>query len=287
MGRMKTKNLLVHVVTPLTFAGGLLLAGTAAQASAFMLSEGQNMYTTGITYSTATEWFNQARDKVPQGCTSKDYSWNHSYTYGYSYYTNFFANTSLANQSCGVGAKTAGIGDVQLGIRGRLDNTRNGRTWEVALSIPTGYDNMKANRLGYGRLGLWAGVAWSTQNTGWEETMPSYWEAGTGINYWFGPPATQSKTYLKWSWRLDDQGVNRLVFQGTLKLSLQDGRPEIGVGGFNRFSGDYDAGIISAKYSRRLSDQFTVAVGVGNTIWGRNISASTYGDISLTYRWDD
>lgn len=290
MGNMKIKNVLTHTITSLMIASGLsVVTAGSAQASAYMLSEGQNMYTTGITYSTATDWFNQNRNRVPQGCTSKDSSWGHSYTYGYSYYYNFFANASLANQSCGVGAKTAGLGDVQVGIRGRLDLERNGRTWEVALNIPTGYDNQKINRLGYGKFGLWAGVAWSTQNTGWEEKMPSYWEAGTGISYWFGPPASQSKTYVKWSWSLDDNGDNRIVLKGVLKLSLRDGKPEFPVAfaGFPRYSGDYDAGIISAKYSRRLSQQWTAAITIGETVWGRNISASRYGTLSVTYRWDD
>jgi len=287
---MNMKNLLGRTAVILIVAGGFTaMNATNAKASAFMLSEGQNMYTTGFTYSTASDWFNQQRNRVPQGCTSHDYSWNHAYTYGYSYYTNFFADTSLANQSCGVGQKTTGIGDVRLGVRGRLDLERNGRTWELAVNIPTGYDNQRINRLGYGKIGLWGGIAWSSQNTGWEEKMPSYWEVGTGVQYWFGAPASQWKSYLKWSWRLDEDGVNRIVLKGTLKLSLRDGRPEFPVAfaGFPRYSGDYDAGIIGAKYSRKISDQWTVAFGIGETIWGRNISAGRYGDISFTYRWDD
>ena len=286
---MKIKNIFGYTTASLIILSGMSVHSGTAQASAYMLSEGQNMYTTGLTYSTANEWFNQNRNRVPQGCTSKDYSWGHSYTYGYSYYTNFFANTALANQSCGAGGKTAGIGDVQLGIRGRLDNTRNGRTWELAVSIPTGYDSQKINRLGYGKFGLWAGVAISTQNTGWEESMPSYGEFGTGINYWFGSPATQWKSYAKWSWRLDENGDNRIVLQGVLKLSLRDHTPEPipAAGNFLRNSGDYDAGTISAKYSRRLAEQWTGALKIGQTVWGRNISASTFGTLSVTYSWDD
>ncbi len=287
---MKMKNILKQMVASIIFAGGLSVVTVgSAQASAFMLSEGQNMYTTGFTYSSGTDWFNANRDRVPQGCTSSDLSWNNSYTYGYSYYYNFFASASLANQSCGVGPKTAGFGDVQVGVRGRLDNTRNGRTWELALNIPTGYDNQKINRLGYGKLGLWAGVAFSTQSTGWEAKIPTYWEFGTGFNYWFGAPATQSKSYLKWSWRVDDEGINRIVLKGVLKLSLQDGKPEFPVAfaGFPRYSGDYDAGIISAKYARRLNENWTGAVTIGETVWGRNISASRFGTLSFTYGWDD
>ncbi|ATX81458.1 hypothetical protein Ga0123462_0588 [Mariprofundus ferrinatatus] len=287
---MNMKNFLSRTAASFIVAGGLVAAGSVtAQASAYMLSEGQNMYTTGFTYSTATDWFNQNRNRVPQGCTSKDYSWNNSYTYGYSYYTNLFASASLANQACGAGAKSTGLGDVTLGIRGRLDITRNGRTWELAAIIPTGYDAQRINRLGYGKFGLWGGVAFSSQNTGWEEKAPSYWEVGTGLNYWFGSPATQWKSYAKWSWRLDEDGVNRIVLKGTLKLSLRDHTPEPipAAGGFFRNSGDYDAGVIQASYARRVSDQWTVGFGVGETIWGRNVSASRFADISFTYSWDD
>jgi len=285
---MKLKSQFFHsLVFMLLLSGTFFVCTATVRASAFMLSEGQHMYTTGFTYSTANEWFDQNRNRVAQGCTSSDYSWNHSYTYGYSYYNNFFANTSLVHQSCGAG-KVTGLGDAQLGVRGRLDNTRNGRTWEIALNIPTGYDNQKINRLGYGRFGVWAGLAWSTQNTGWEEKMPSYWEFGTGMNYWFGAPSSQSRSYVKWSWRLDENGDNRIVLQGTLKLSLRDGRAEFPVAfaGFPRYSGDYDAGVLAAKYSRRLTEQWTVSVGAGNTVWGRKTSASWYGNLSFTYRWD-
>lgn len=288
-GMMKLKTMLRRLLALFFVAAGVSTLSTVSHASAYMLSEGENMYTMGFTYSTATDWFNQNRNRVPQGCTSHDYSWNHSYTYGYSYYYNFFANTSLANQGCGAGQKTTGVGDVMLGIRGRLDITRNGRTWELAAIIPTGYDSQRINRLGYGKIGIWGGVAFSTQSTGWEEKEPTYWEAGTGITYWIGSPATQWKSYAKWSWRIDENAVNRFTLKGVLKLSLRDGTPEPipAAGNFPRYSGDYDAGIISAKLAHRISDQFTVSGTVGETIWGRKISASRFANLSFTYRWDD
>jgi len=289
-GNMKMRQRFRQCMAMLFFAGGLLFvnAATSMASTAFMLSEGQHRYTTGITYATAKDTFNQFRHRVPQGCTSRDYYWHHSYTYGYSYYYNLFVNGGLANQSCGAQPKVTGVGDIQVGVRGRLDKFRNGRTWELAVWIPTGYDNQRVNRLGFGRFGVWAGVNWSTQNTGWEASMPSYWELGTGIAYWFGSPATQSKTFLKWSWRLDDKGVNRIVLGSVLRLSFRDGTPEFpaAFAGFPRFSNDYDQLRLYAKYSHRLSKQWAVSTTVGNTVWGRNVSASWYGDLALTYTWD-
>jgi len=274
------------------FAGGMLFVNSATSmaSTAFMLSEGQHRYTTGFSYSTGTDAFNNFRRRVPQGCTSQDYSWHHSYTYGYSYYLNLFANGAYVNQGCGTQTKVTGVGDIQVGIRGRLDKFRNGRTWELATWIPTGYDNRRVNRLGFGRFGIWGGVNWSTQNTGWEASMPSYWELGTGVVFWFGAPATQSRSFIKWSWRLDRKGKNRIVIGSIFWLSFRDQTPEflpiVAGGGAPRFSNDFDQIKPSIKYERSLSKHWTVSTAVGNTVWGRNVSASWFGDLAVTYKWD-
>ena len=289
---MKIKHLLNHIMAMLVIVVGLstINVGTSS-ASAYMLSEGMHRYTTGLQYSTADEWFNQQRDRVPQACRSEDFNWHHQYTYGYSYYFNFFAAAALGNYSCGVHAKVAGLGDVKLGIRGRLDQNRNGRTWELAALIPTGYNGQKINRLGYGQFGLWGGVAWSSQNTGWEEKKPSYWEVGTGITWWTGSPSSQSKTYGKYSWRLDEDGNNRIVLKGVLKLSLRDGggvvTPTAGGFQFLRYSGDYDVFTISAKYAHRLTRHWSIAPKIGAAVWGRNTSASYFVDLSISRQWGD
>jgi hypothetical protein len=261
--------------------------GKLSAATAYMLSEGEHRYTTGLQYASATQFFNQLRNRVPQGCTSKDYTWHNSYTYGYSYYYNVFGSVSWINRNCAAAAGSTGIGDVRVGVRGRLDKFRNGRTWELALTIPTGYNNQKVNRLGFGRIGLWGGVAWSTQNTGWEQKMPSYWEVGTGIQLWLGSPATQSRSFVKYSWRLDKHGTHRLSLTGRLNLSFRDGTPTFPVAfaGFPRFAGDFDSGVISAKYSRKLTDKWSIAPAFGLTVWGRNTSASWHADLSITRQW--
>lgn len=293
-GSEKMTNGLGRKMALIIFAGGLLLANsvTARASTAFMLSEGEHQYSTGLTYATAKDVFDLNRNRIPKGCTSHDMFWHHSYTYGYSYDFNFFVNGAIAHQSCNPPAgqiKTInGVGDIQLGIRGRLDELRNGRTWELAVSVPTGYDNQKINRLGFGRVGFWGGVAWSTQNTGWEASMPSYYEFGTGIQFWFGSPATQSRSYLKWSWRVDEEGKNRVILGSNLWLSLRDGTATFppAFAGFPRYANDYDALKLYAKYERRLSNQLSVSTSIGNIVWGRNVSASWIGDLALTYKWD-
>jgi hypothetical protein len=286
---MKMKNRLSHIIALMIIASGLSTVNpSTSRATAYMLSEGEQRYSTGLTYATANDFFDMNRNRIPQGCRSRDWRWHHNYTYGYSYYYNFFASGALINQECGPNSKVAGIGDIKVGVRGRLDKFRNGRTWELALFIPTGYNNQKVNRLGFGRLGIWGGLAWSTQNSGWEAKMPSYWEVGTGIVYWVGSPATQSRSYLKKSWRLDKDGNNRIVLQATLKLSLRDGKATFPAvfRGFPRFSGDYDLFSISAKYSHRISKEWSVAPTIGTALWGRNTSVSTFIDLQLTRQWN-
>ena len=285
---MKMKYRLRHLMALLIIASGLstMNVGTSS-ATAYMLSEGVHRWTTGLVYSTADEWFDQNRNRVPQGCTSQNVNWHNQYTYGYSYYYNFFAAAGIGHYQCGVNPKVSGIGDVKVGVRGRLDQYRNGRTWELALLIPTGYDNQKVNRLGYGLFGIWGGIAWSSQNTGWEEKKPSYWEVGTGISYWFGSASTQSRSYGKYSWRLDEDGNNRIVLQGVLKLSLRNGNPTFPVafGGFPRYSGDYDVFTVSAKYAHRLTRDWSIAPKIGASVWGRNTAANYFVDLSITRQW--
>ncbi len=265
----------------------LINGAPRADAGAFMIAEGESEYSTGITFASAKDFFNRSRHRVAQLCgRSRDIYWSHGYTYGYSYYYNFFANTTLIHRSCTTTQTISGLGNAVFGVRGRLDETRNGRTWEVSLTIPTGYDSHLPNRLGFGVLGLWGGIAWSTQNTGWEEQKPTYWEFGTGIQYWFGFPATQWRSYAKWSARLDEGGLNRFVAGAALRLSMHDYRPEPTPLGGHRFPGNSDAFVPYASLQHTFSPSISGHATIGDTIWGRNTSASWYTSLGVTYKWD-
>ena len=267
----------------LTATSGTGLAG----ASAYLLSEGQQQYTTGFTYLWGDHIWNRNSNLVRAGCTVQDYYWHHSYTHGSSYYYNIFAKTAFSHNTCGNQPSVSGLGDVELGVRGRLDKFRNGRTWELSVIAPTGYNKNRANRLGYGRFGIWGGLAFSTQNTGWEPRMPSYWEFGGGIKYWFGPPATQFVGYIKWSKRLGEDGSDRLIFQLKQKLSFRDHTAEFIPGNLApRFPGDYDETIFVAKYSHYMENGWIIAPSFGKTLYGRNAVDAWYVDLSFTYTWD-
>ncbi len=285
---MKTKQMFKYYLTViLLLSGSIAIGGVPVLAGTFMLSEGQQMLTTGVTYLHAKDSFNQQHQSVPAGCTTQDYYWHNNYTYGYSYYHNIFVNANISHQTCTGQPTISGLGDVTVGVRGRLNKFRNGRTWEVALKLPTGYNATKVNRLGYGRVGLWVGGAWSTQNTGWEMKAPTYWVFGAGVQGWFGPPASQFRSYVKWSKRLDDRGNNGLVLGANLKLSFRDGRPQIMPAlGFPRNPGDYDLLTLSAKYGHRLANHWMVSAAIGKHIWGRNAINGVYLDLSLTRLWD-
>lgn len=281
------------MVAFVTMIGSAFAATGTADAGAYLISEGQQQYTTGVTYLWADRLWDRNRNNVPAGCTVQDYYWHHSYTHGTSYYYNLFAKTALSYNTCqGRGANpnqpsASGIGDVELGIRGRLDKFRNGQSWELSAIIPTGYNKNRVNRLGYGRFGIWGGLAISTQNTGWEERMPSYWEFGGGIKYWFGPPATQFIGYVKWSKRLGEDGSDRFILELKQRLSFRDHKPEFIAGNVApRFPGDYDETLLVAKYSRSLGNGWTVAPSVGKTLYGRNAVDSWYVDFSVTRLWD-
>lgn len=128
-------------------AAGLLLASATTLAGTWMRSEEEGYYSARLEYETADTAWDRNREQQPTPCTANNWKLSHSYEYGLSYYRTAFGSLELLDRNCD-GYDASGIGDLELGLRSRLDIFRNGRTWEVAVILPTGYSSNAQARIG-------------------------------------------------------------------------------------------------------------------------------------------
>lgn len=138
-------------------AGLLLLCSSLASAGTWMRSEKETYYSARVEYETADTMWNKDWEREPMVCTANNWKLSQSYEYGLSYYHTAFGTLDILDRNCG-GYDVSGIGDLELGVRSRLDIFRNGRTWEVAAILPTGYSTSGKARIGNDRFGLRLGV---------------------------------------------------------------------------------------------------------------------------------
>lgn len=175
----------------------LFTSSGLAHASAWMLSEKEVIYGSALTYYTDHEYWNQSSHRIRSNCRSHNAYLYQGLEYGYSYYTTLLLSTTFALQHCGAD-RTNGLGDVRLGIRGRLNLERNGQTWELLAIVPTGYSSTAPRRIGNGRFGIEAGLFTSGQEQGFEEKRRSFLDASLRLRHWFGAPASQVLGDVGW-----------------------------------------------------------------------------------------
>ncbi|WP_287963123.1 hypothetical protein, partial [Alcanivorax sp.] len=115
-----------------------LLAGLpmVAHAGDWMRSAGESGLGVSLEYGTADHYWNRFRKLLKDNCTSNDWKLFLHYEYGYSYDYTLFGNTALDTRRCG-NRHSSGLGDIRLGVRGRLNPFRNGSTWELSVLVPT------------------------------------------------------------------------------------------------------------------------------------------------------
>lgn len=164
----------------------LLLHASVVSAGSYLQSEGDLNYSTGLGFITSNKEWDSRAHLQDLGCTS-EYAFLSQYLeYGYSYYYTLYGGVNLARSRCG-NESTTGFGDIRAGVRGRLDQTRNHRAWELELSIPTSSDETGRTRLGCGVYGLAAGVATkedvSESLTLGGEARLQFWEAPLSHQY--------------------------------------------------------------------------------------------------------
>ncbi|HEY0722297.1 MAG TPA: hypothetical protein VGE50_13725 [Gammaproteobacteria bacterium] len=172
-------------------AGVLLLGATVATAGTWMRSEDESYYSMRLEYETADTLWNKNWERESMPCTANNWKLSQIYEYGLSYYHTAFGTLDLLDRNCD-GYDVSGLGDLELGIRSRLDIFRNGRTWEVAAILPSGYSTSGKARLGNDRFGLRLGAFGrfaGQPRRGGEEGVAL--ELGGNLHIWEGDASEQ------------------------------------------------------------------------------------------------
>jgi hypothetical protein len=163
------------------------LAATPARAGTYLQSGGDLSYSTSVGYIWATQQWDQNRVLLDSSC-KREYEYNaHHLEYGYNYYYTLFGGINLARSSCGPDSKS-GLGDLRLGVRGRLDVFRNNRSWELTATLPTARDvESDTMHIGCGVRGIAGSVGTKDKVLPWLALG-----AGAGVQLWGAPLAHQA-----------------------------------------------------------------------------------------------
>lgn len=265
-----------RVVAQGSWLAGVLLAGSA-HAGSYLHSEGATHYVGTVGYTTATQGWDRDGDTQDLGCRSEYSSFSHYLEHGYSYYHTVFGQTSLAQSRCGDEDK-AGLGEVRVGIRGRLNRYLNDRAWEIEATIPSHRDHSGRSRLGCGSFGLGARVARR------DRTAQGYaFSREAGLQFWEQPLAHQFVAKVAasgpvashWNW----------TFGLSSELPISDGAIDPDA----VFSDcGTEAKVLRGNASVRfgVSPVSSVSCGTAAALWGEDVSRSRGFYCGYSYLWD-
>ncbi|MCF6235759.1 MAG: hypothetical protein L3J70_05200 [Gammaproteobacteria bacterium] len=260
----------------------LICASIVQAASPWMRSETEKYYWAGISYSTGDQRWDDNSDLKKAGCRNSDLYMHHKFEYGYSYYHTLIAGLSVASANCGDDNLT-GVGDLTLGIRGRLDKYTNGKSWEITMIIPTGYERDNSSRLGNGRFGIEGGVAWLFRSKNRGVPSPLSWQGGTSIRLWQGPPADQFLSYLSVQRQITTVGKIGLRISGD--FSFQNESPEKTKFENRTRLTDFDKVRAAISWSSRINARWSYQTSVGHVLWGRNVTNNLTIGVNISHDW--
>ncbi len=259
------------------------LCASQVFAGNWMRNEGDISYSGNFKYATSNKYWDQQGVTRAKGCNNDSESFYNSLEYGYSYRYTLLAGIGLDNANCPGQGNAFGLGDLSLGIRGRIDPAMNGKAWEIKAIIPTGYSNTVPLRLGYGRFGVQAGVYFGDQfedynidpykpgNTFIEEGS---WQYGAYVTAWEGPPANQLGGYVKWGKTVSEGWKVSGTLEADLSLGHGQTEPATALVPWAR-QPFHDVLIGKVELARALGDGWTISLVPETNLWGRNISQST------------
>lgn len=256
------------------------VAGPANAASPWLLSEGMSKLSSSVYYSTADAYWDRDGVRHQGDCRSNNWSLNEHYEYGYSYYHTLFAEATVVDKACGP-EQVGGVGDLRLGVRGRLNLYQNGKAWEASVIVPSGYSRDRPARLGYGRFGVEVGFA---MRFGVREQTRSHGEYGASVRLWEGPPADQTQAYLKWSQQLSAAWDGWVKMEGNFSLRNAKEEPIESLD-YNRLS-DYDVVRLGLGLQWTPRRMWSVDFALYYDLWGRNTGCGTGVGISVSRTWE-
>lgn len=259
---------------------GLLMASNAALAGNWVRDEGEKSIGATFSYARANQFWNQNRVQVPFGCGTHDnVGLGLNAEYGMSYHYTLIAQAGLHKISCGPNS-ASGLGDVAVGVRGRIDSMTNGKAWELKLLVPGGYDAAAPVRLGYGEIGLEAGAYFGPAFDAYDEDpykpgyfpkLDSYWEYGGFTRVWTGAPAPEIAGHVKWKHALSDTW--KIGPALNVHWTLGKGQPQFQNVFANRLAYSRSA-IVGIELSTLIGPRTSFHITPQTTIWGENAAKS-------------
>jgi len=276
------------------------LMATSAYAGVGMLGGGESLYTSNLSLSAGNAHWDGRRLRIPSACKRRNASLTQGYEYGYSYFHTLIAHVSFAYRQCGqdvaggvvsLAGQAAGLGDVELGVRTRL-NHRSTAAWEASLIIPTGYDNNSPSSLGRGALGLALGLRFSSDGTMSKKSSWG-WKLGSTFRYFFASKGhslssfaavnyaftetnfEQTGNFLSFrvnnSFGFANNGVQRVLFFNQIQRSLTNS----------------DVTSVSVAYSHAFKNGWSTNARLGRALFGRNAPIDYTAGWGVSYRWKD
>jgi len=274
------------------FVAGALLCVSQAQAGNWLRNEHERLYTAEVKFSAYNDHWDQYGTLIPngQGHVNRQDSYQ-SFEYGYSYYYTLVGGVGIHNIEIAGASVASGLGDIDLGVRGRIHHDQNGKAWELKLLVPGGYDNSAPQRLGYGRFGAEAGVYFGEQfdpydidpyRPGYQAPPDSSWEYGGRIQAWMGAPAPEVMGYIKWNHSLPRDWSMSAILENT--SSLGQGTTEYDNLGAPR-QPFYDVLLTKVEFKHPIGDGWSFHITPLVNLAGSNIGKATGVTFGLNRLW--
>lgn len=266
--------LIKRVMAVAIFMG--LASATPLYAGPWMQSEGDAVMATGAVHSHEDAFWTKNRDRIPLRNRVHRTVYYGYYEYGYSYYYTVFTSIAWTKRESGTKIEE-GFSNIKLGIRGRLNPFRNGRTWEVTALIPA--KNLgDPNREDSG--GISGGLFYLGRPDPYETPYVPFtkwiWGGGIGVTLLRKVDVGKSMwAYSQWergiinrSWKIGTQLDGRSSFRDEKRAFPLEIRDQI-------------TWEVSLGY--RLSRETGLSIGYAKDIWGRNVTQSDTIKVGLSH----
>lgn len=253
-----------------------------------MQSEGDTVGSTGVSYSEADSFWKRDGRLVRYSDKHLDATYYLYAEYGYSYYYNLIASTGWNYRDDGTRTSSS-VDDIKIGIKGRLNRYRNGRTWQVTAILPTRKGDLLGSRPGGGKSGIDAGIYYRLLPDPYDRPFSIHnqgiWGGGLGITLRSGGVGNELWAYGKW-----EKSVFNPSWQVELRLSALSsfaGRESGSVDIYGP-NDSYHYHEISSEFSMKykLNRTLSLNAGYSRDLAGRNINRNDEVQIGISTSWN-
>ena len=209
------------------------------------------------------------------------------YAVGVSYYYTLFTSTAWTYSDRGTDTES-GLNDIKLGVTGRINPFRNGRSWQLTAVVPVKKLGLSGDRPGGGQYALDAGIFYRFLPDPYQNPFTQYTQGifggGLGTSLRGGSASSELWTYGKWekqvispSWRIEITLSALTSYAGGASGTVDIGGPD------DRYHYDQLGANVSLHY--RLNSTTGIGIGYKRDLWGRNINKSEGLSIGLSTSW--